>query len=261
VQIVTWNVNSLRIRLPRVRAWLERHQPDVLCLQETKCPNDQFPEAELEGLGYSVAFAGQTNGLNGVATLAKGELTDARLELPGHEEEPQRRFVSVKAGGLRVINVYVPNGQALGSDAFFFKLDWLSRLQMHLVGDHDPQEPLVLLGDFNIAPEDRDVGDPEAWRDRLHTSAHERQALTYLQRWGLKDALRVLRPEDEGLFSWFDYRDTFKAFREDRGLRIDLVYVTEPLVSRLAAVEIDLEERKGEQPSDHAPVVARFKEE
>lgn len=257
MDVVTWNVNSLRTRLPRVKAWLERRQPSVVCLQETKCPDAQFPREELEGLGYQLSFTGEQGGLNGVAILSRGAQEDVVDVLPGREDDAQRRFLSARVDGVRVINVYVPNGQQLGSDAFFFKLDWLGRLQRHLVERHDPQEPLILLGDFNIAPDDRDVWAPESFQDQLHCSAHERRALGYLGTWGLHDALRVLH-EEAGLFSWFDYRHTFKEFKQDQGLRIDLIYVTEPLVSRLQAVEIDLEERAGEQPSDHAPVTARF---
>ncbi|MCA8926357.1 MAG: exodeoxyribonuclease III [Planctomycetes bacterium] len=259
MQIVTWNVNSLRVRLERVQAWLARHQPDVLCLQETKCPDEQFPRAELEDLGYRVEFSGQ-KGLNGVAILSKAPLSDVAYALPGRDDDTQRRYLAATVDGVRVINVYVPNGQALGSEAFFYKLDWLGRLQRVLVSQHDPAEPLVLLGDFNIAPADRDVHDPVAWANRLHTSAHERAAVERLQSWGLKDALRELHPEQEGLFSWFDYRDGSgeEVVEKNQGIRIDLILATQPLVERLRDVRIDLEERRGDKPSDHAPVVADF---
>ncbi|MGE0707427.1 MAG: exodeoxyribonuclease III [Planctomycetota bacterium] len=256
--IATWNVNSLRARLPRVLAWLERHGPDVLALQETKCADEDFPRAELEGAGYQVAFAGEPRGLNGVALLTRRPLTDVRAVLPGREDDDQRRFLSGEVDGVRVIDVYVPNGQAIGSDAFFFKLDWLSRLSAHLREEHDPAQPLVLLGDFNITPDDRDVCDPAAWKNHLHCTAVERKMLGYLGAWGLKDALRELTAEG-GLFSWFDYRGTTRRLKRDEGLRIDLIYLTAPLAARLEAVEIDWEEREGERPSDHAPVVARLR--
>lgn len=257
--IVTWNVNSLRMRLERVRAWLAKHDPDVVCLQETKCKDADFPRAELEACGYQVVFSGQENGLNGVAILAKSAPSEVLDTLPGREDDDHRRFLSAQVDGVRVIDVYVPNGQSLGSDAFFYKLDWLGRLQAHLRGQHDPSEPLVLLGDFNITPDDRDVWDPQTWKDSIHCSPHERRALTYLQGWGLSDALR-LQTEEGGLFSWFDYRTTTKSLNKDEGLRIDLIYVTKPLAERLEEVRIDWEERAGEKPSDHAPVIATFRD-
>jgi len=254
VKIATWNVNSLRARLERVTAWLERQRPDVLCLQETKCPDEQFPSAAFEALGYEVAFAGEPGGLNGVATLSRCPLGPVRSELPGRADDAQRRFLAARCGELEVINVYVPNGQALGSDAFFYKLDWLSRLQAYLVGEREPTCPLVLLGDFNIAPDGRDVGVGEDSEGALHCSPHERRALGYLEAWGLRDALRV-RTDQAGIYSWFDYRETTRRFDPGRGLRIDLIYVTAPLVPRVADVAVDLEERAGERPSDHAPVL------
>jgi len=258
MRIVTWNVNSLRVRLERVVAWLQRHDPDVVCLQETKCPDDQFPRAELEALGYHLAIAGQ-KGLNGVAILSKQPLEDVADALPGRDDDEQKRYLAATVDGVRVINVYVPNGQALGSEAFFYKLDWLGRLQRVLVSQHDPAQPLVLLGDFNIAPEDRDVYDTTAWSNRLHTSTHERAAVERLQAWGLRDALREVESAG-GHFSWFDYRDGSgpEVVEKNQGIRIDLILATPPLVERLQGVRIDLEERRGEQPSDHAPVIADF---
>jgi exodeoxyribonuclease III len=265
MDIVTWNVNSLRVRLPRVLAWLEAHQPDVLCLQETKVSDDQFPRAEVEALGYQVATREQSSGrtgLNGVAILSRQPLEDVVTVLPGNDEDDQARFIAARTGGVDVVCVYVPNGQAVGVDAFFYKLDWLSRLQAFLVAERDPTAPLALLGDFNITPDDRDVYDPIAFKDRLHATAHERRAIGYLETWGLRDALRVLH-DDGGHFSWWDYRDTTQQVREDQGLRIDLILITEPLVQRLRAVSVDVVERRGEQlpdhkPSDHAPVTASF---
>ncbi len=257
MQIATWNVNSLRSRLDRVLAWLERHQVDVVCLQETKCADGQFPTAELEALGYHVACSGEARGRNGVATLSRAPLSGVERRLAGRDDDEQRRFLEATTGGVRVLNVYVPNGQAIGSEAFFYKLDWLSRLQAHLVADHDPGEPLVLLGDFNITPDDRDVWDAPARQGSLHCSEFERRALGYLQQWGLQDALR-LRTDEPGIYTWFDYRDTLHGFRGDRGLRIDMIYVTAPMAARLTDVRVDLEERAGEKPSDHAPVIATF---
>jgi exodeoxyribonuclease-3 len=259
LDIVTWNVNSLRARLDGVCAWVKKHQPDVLCLQETKCADPQFPKRELEELGYHVAFAGQPNGLNGVAMLAREPLEHVLLELPGNADDEHRRLVAAKVGGVFVIGVYVPNGKSVGSDDFFYKLDWLSRLQAYLVDQRSPTEPLVLMGDFNIAPDDRDV--PEGWEGGLHCTVHERRSLGYLEGWGLQDAQRIIS-DDPALYTWFDYRHTFKEFRSDTGMRIDLAYVTKPMAERLVAVEIDLAERASsasEKPSDHAPVTVRFR--
>lgn len=259
MRIATWNVNSLRSRLDRVVAWTQRHAPDVLCVQETKCTDAQFPRAELEALGYHVVCAGEPSGRNGVATLARAPLEDVERVLPGRDDDEQRRFLATTVSGVRVLNVYVPNGQAVASDAFFYKLDWLSRLQAYLVERCDPAQPLVLLGDFNIAPDDRDASNPEARRNTLHCTDHERRALGYLERWGLKDTLRELT-DTPGHYTWFDYRDTLHRLRKDRGLRIDLIYATAPMIARLEDVTIDVEERAGERPSDHAPVVATFRE-
>lgn len=260
LHIATWNVNSLRSRLERVKAWIERKNPTVLCLQETKCPDESFPREEFEAMGFHVAYAGQTNGLNGVAILSREPIMDVLAVLPGTDHDDQRRFLSLETCGVRVIDVYVPNGQSLGSDAFFYKMDWLTRLLSHLRKTHSPEEPLVLLGDFNIAPDDRDVHDPAAWEGRTHVSALERGSLGYLQAWGLEDVYRRLH-DDGGRFSWFDYRDTFKGFSTDRGLRIDLIYATATLAARVESVEIDLDERADScdsTPSDHAPVLASF---
>lgn len=255
--VATWNVNSLLARLDRVKAWIAEHQPAVLCLQETKCTDAKFPLAEFEALGYHAVFSGQANGLNGVALLARDEPEDVLLELPGPGGDDHRRFVGARVNGVFVIGVYVPNGKSLGSDDYFYKLDWLSRLQSYLVEQRRPDESLVLMGDFNIAPDERDV--PAAWEGGgLHCSKHERSALSYLAKWGLADAQRLLS-EEAGLYTWFDYRSTFKEFTAEVGLRIDLVYLTAPMQERLVAVEIDLKERAGEQPSDHAPVLTRFK--
>ncbi len=254
--VATWNVNSLLARLERVKAWISDHQPAVLCLQETKCTDAKFPVAEFEALGYYAVFAGQLNGLNGVALLAREKPQDVLLELPGPGDDDQRRLVAARVGDVFVIGVYVPNGKSLGSDDYFYKLDWLSRLQAYLVEHRKADENLVLVGDFNIAPDGRDV--PSTWEGGLHCSKHERSALSYLTNWGLKEALRILHDEP-GLYTWFDYRSTFKVFSADVGLRIDLVYVTPPMAERLVAIDIDLVERAGEQPSDHAPVVTRFK--
>lgn len=260
--VATWNINSLRARQDRLLAWLEKHGPDVLCLQETKLPDEQFPVAELARLGYRACFSGE-KGLNGVAIVTREEPREVERALPGRDDDTQRRYLAASVGGVRLICVYVPNGQTLGSDAFFYKLEWLARLQRHLVARYRADQPLLVMGDFNIAPDDRDVADPPAWKGRLHCTAHERRAIEYLNKWGLQDALRAKHPEG-GLFSWFDYRGALgqggrKQVEKNDGLRIDLILATAPLVARLEDVWIDLEERLGEKPSDHAPVLARFR--
>jgi len=259
VKIVSWNINSLRQRLHRVTAWLQQHDPDVVCLQETKCPDDQFPRQKLEDAGYRLAFTGE-KGLNGVAILSKHALEDVEVLLPGRDDDSQRRYIAATVDGVRVINVYVPNGQEVGSDAFFFKLDWLSRLQAHLRGTLDPSQPVCLVGDFNITPAEQDVSDAKAWEGGLHCTTHERRMIQFLLKWGFQDALRLRRP-DERVFTWFDYRDA-KAVEEGRGLRIDLSLITAPLVERLQDVTVDLVERGrsmgDDKPSDHAPLVTHL---
>ncbi|RMG08983.1 MAG: exodeoxyribonuclease III [Planctomycetota bacterium] len=255
--LATWNVNSLRARLDRVLSWLDRTRPDVLCLQETKCPDADFPREAFAAAGYRSAHAGQEDGLNGVAVLSREPLEGVVDLLPGNPSDTQRRFLSVRTSGVRVLCVYVPNGQAVGSEAYFYKLDWLSRLLAFLRERHRPDEELALLGDFNIAPDDRDVDDPARWEGGIHCTAHERRMLEHLQAWGLVDCQRALEPEARR-FTWFDYRSTYRGFSAAKGLRIDLIYATRPLVERLSELRVDLEERAGERPSDHAPVLARF---
>lgn len=259
MKIVSWNINSLRQRLHRVTAWLAAHDPDVVCLQETKCPDAQFPRDELEGAGYELAFTGE-KGLNGVAILSKHPLSDVETVLPGRDDDTQRRYVAATVAGIRVLNVYVPNGQSVGSDPFFFKLDWLSRLQAHLRQAHSPDQPICLVGDFNIAPAALDVHDVKAWEGGLHCTTHERKMIEFLLAWGFTDALRAKRP-DEPVYTWFDYRDA-NAVEEGRGLRIDLSLVTAPLVDRLSDVTVDLDERlrsdDDDKPSDHAPLITEL---
>lgn len=261
MNVVTWNVNSLRAHLDRVLAWLERHRPDVLCLQETKCTDAELPRADFERLGYHVAAASQP-ARNGVATLTRAPMTDVLGVLPGEETDDHARFVSGRLGETTVVNVYVPNGQGVATDAFFYKLAWLARLLSWLKTTQDAGKPLVLVGDFNICPADLDVYWPEAYRGRLHCTDHERKAIDHLRAWGLTDTLRHLHPDTPGLYTWFDY--TPKAFRKREGLRIDLILATKPLIERLTKVEIDCEERApkktGSKPSDHCPLIASFRD-
>ena len=252
VKIATWNVNSIRTRLPRLLAWLERRRPDVVCLQEIKVTDDLFPNAELEALGYRALVAGQQT-YNGVAILSRASATELARTLPGEGEDAQRRLLVAAVGGLRVVNVYGPNGQEVGSDKYAYKLDWYRRFRAFLEASASPAEPLVVCGDLNIAPEDRDVWDPEKWRGQIMFSDPERAVFRDLVAWGLRDSLR-LRREEGGLFTWWDYRAG--AFHRGWGLRIDHILLAPAVAARCTLVEIDRDERKGPKPSDHAPVVA-----
>lgn len=255
MRLVTWNVNSIRARLPRVLAFLERAEPDVLCVQETKVEDGAFPHAEFEAKGYFPTIHGQRT-YNGVAFLARTPPTDVRRGFPGDDAATaQARLIAGTFGGVRVVNVYVPNGEAVDSPKFPFKLDWMGKLRAYLDAHEDPKRPLVLCGDFNVAPEERDVYDPAALDGQVLFHPEERKALRHIAAFGLSDALR-LKTEESGLYTWWDYRGG--AFHRKMGLRIDHVLVTEPLVRACRAVTIDRDERKGPQPSDHAPVIADF---
>ena len=251
MRITTWNVNSIRARLNRVLNWLDAQQPDVICLQELKCLEEQFPFDGFDTLGYDLAIAGQKT-YNGVAVGARTRLEDVAGGLPWAEDDAARGLAA-SVEGVRVVSLYVPNGQKPGSDKYRYKLDWLAQLRGWLEAHASPDEPLVLCGDFNVAPDDRDVHDPEAWREQILCSTPEREHFQALLDWGLSDAFRHLTDEP-GHYTWWDFRT--RAFGRNAGLRIDHHLVTAPLLERLEAVEIDLEERGGggETPSDHAPV-------
>jgi len=254
VKIVTWNVNSIRARHDRLLALLERHQPDAVCLQETKVVEESFPFDALKDVGYSAAACGQKT-YNGVAVLARGGLEDPVLSFDDGVDDPQARMVAATVAGVRVISVYVPNGRSVGSEAYDYKLEWLGRLLRFIEKTSSPDQPLVVAGDFNVAPGDLDVHDPEGWRDGILCSDAERAALSRLMSWGLTDAFRSLYP-DKVAYSWWDYRQL--GFPKNRGLRIDHLLMTEPLFARCKAVEVDREERKGKGASDHAPVLAEL---
>jgi len=254
VRIATWNVNSVRARLPRVEAWLDEWRPDLLCLQETKVVDTDFPVEPFQARGYQVECFGQKT-YNGVALIGRaafGELGDVVRGLPGDPPEADRRLIGATYGGVRVIDVYVPNGTEVGSERFAYKLAWFGRLRALLERTRRPTDPVLICGDFNVAPEDRDVHDPELWRGHLLFHPDEHAALRDLVAWGLSDAFR-LHEQAGGHYSWWDYRGG--AFHKGEGLRIDLILVTEPLVHRCRRVVIDRNARKGPQPSDHAPVV------
>ena len=253
MKIATWNVNSLRVRLPHVLQWLEAAQPDVLAIQETKTVDEQFPLAELEAAGYNAVFAGQKT-YHGVAILSKSLATDVVTAIPDLDD-PQRRILAATIDGVRVVNLYVVNGAEVGSDKYAYKLDWLAKVTAWLQQQAALYPQLVVLGDFNIAPEDRDVHDPVAWGDGILCSPAERVALQAIQALGLSDTFRQFTQPDKS-FSWWDYRGG--GFRRNHGLRIDLILASKPLADACQSCVIDREPRTWEKPSDHTPVVAEF---
>jgi exodeoxyribonuclease-3 len=254
MKIATWNVNSLKVRLPQVRDWLAANSPDVLCLQETKLTDDNFPAEAIEASGYHAVYAGEKT-YNGVAVLSRRPLSDVVTDPPGLDD-PQRRVLGASVDGLRLLNVYVVNGQEVGSEKYAWKLEWIARVGHYLESQLRDHDHLVVLGDFNIAPEDRDVHDPEAWREQILCSTPEREALKSLLALGLVDTFRLFEQEERS-FSWWDYRAA--AFRRNLGLRIDLILASQRVASRCTACRIDTAPRRLERPSDHAPVIAEFK--
>jgi len=253
MKISSWNVNSLNVRLPQVLQWLASEQPDVLALQETKLSDDKFPATEIEAAGYRVAYAGQKT-YNGVALLSKKPLEDVITDIPGLDDE-QRRILGATIDGVRVLNLYVVNGQEVGSDKYAYKLDWLARVHDYLQSDLKDHSDYVVLGDFNIAPDDADVYDPEAWRERILCSTLERKALQRMVDLGLRDSFRLFEQEEK-IFSWWDYRQN--AFKRNMGLRIDLILASEAMARRCRRSAVDRVPRGWERPSDHAPVMAEF---
>jgi exodeoxyribonuclease-3 len=253
MRVVTWNVNSLRARLERVEEWLREVQPDVLCMQETKLADDAFPALTFEALGYECEHHGQGQ-WNGVAILSKVGLDDVVANFAaGIEPDPDARIITATCGGVRVTNCYVPNGRALDDDHYRYKLSWLDRLRAHLVADTDPGADVIVTGDFNIAPEDRDVYDPAKFVGATHVSEPERERLRALLHWGLVDLFRHQHPDAESVYSWWDYRAG--DFHQGRGLRIDLVLGSRSVTDRLEWSTVDRNARKGQSPSDHAPVI------
>jgi exodeoxyribonuclease-3 len=255
MKIASWNVNSLNVRLPHLEQWLAAARPDVVALQETKLEDARFPDTEIAAMGYRSVFSGQKT-YNGVAILARmdaaggGVLADVQAGMPGFEDE-QKRVLAATVNGVRIVDVYVVNGQSVGSDKYAYKLRWLDALHAWLADEIARHPRLVLLGDFNIAPDERDVHDPAQWNeDHILTSRAERDALDRLHALGLHDAFRALNP-DERVFSWWDYRQF--AFRRNLGLRIDLTLVSDALRADCIAAGVDKEPRGWERPSDHAP--------
>jgi exodeoxyribonuclease-3 len=252
MRLATWNVNSLKVRLPRVEEWLADVQPDVVCMQETKLADDAFPALTFGALGYECAHYGQGQ-WNGVAILSKVGLEDVATNFAdGGEPDPDARIISARCGGIDVTSVYVPNGRSLDNPHYEYKLRWLAQLKRHVAARATPDQPVIVTGDFNIAPTDADVYDPSKFVDATHTSPAERELLADLCSWGLVDLFRAQHDEDK-IYSWWDYRAG--DFHQGRGLRIDLVLGSAPVVERLAWTVIDRNARKGQSPSDHAPVI------
>ena len=253
MKIATWNVNSLKVRLPHVLDWLAAQAPDVLCLQETKLEDKAFPFAELEAAGYRAIHNGQKT-YNGVAILSRPEMTEVSRDIPALDD-PQKRIIAATVAGVRIICAYIPNGSEVGSDKYAYKLRWLEALQGWLKEElaHHPQ--LALLGDYNIAPEDRDVHDPAAWKDLVLCSEPERTAFRNLTTMGLVDAFRLFEQAEKS-FSWWDYR--MLGFRRNAGLRIDHILLSAPLAAKCTLCVVDKAPRKLERPSDHAPVIAEI---
>jgi exodeoxyribonuclease-3 len=253
MRIATWNVNSLRVRLGHVLDWLATAQPDALALQETKLPDENFPAAAFREAGYEVAFAGQKT-YNGVALVSRTPLTEILTELPGYPD-PQRRVLAGTLGNVRIFNLYVPNGESTASEKYQYKLRWLAALRAALADELARHPQLIALGDFNIAPADRDVHDPQLWAGKVLCSEPEREALRTLLALGFGDAFRLFDQPD-GSFSWWDYRAA--AFRRGMGLRIDLILTSPAMSAHCRSCRIDPSPRALERPSDHAPVVAEF---
>lgn len=255
MKITTWNVNSIRVREERLLRWLATHSPDVLCLQETKVVDDAFCHVSVTDGGYKTAVHGQKT-YNGVALLSPAEPQDVRCGLDDDEEDdPQARLIAATVQGIRVLSAYVPNGSTVDSPKYQYKIRWLKRLKAYLERHHTPDEPLVVCGDLNIAPEERDVRNPDRWQGTVLYNAEMTELLDDLKSWGLTDAFRATNPEP-GLYSWWDYRRL--AFPKNDGLRIDHILATRPVADRCKAAWIDRDERKGKQPSDHAPVVVEL---
>ncbi|MFM9970219.1 MAG: exodeoxyribonuclease III [Burkholderiales bacterium] len=251
MRLATWNVNSLKVRLPHLLDWLAKQQPDVLCIQETKTEDAKFPRAEIEATGYKVAFFGQKT-YNGVAIVSREEPAAVQLGIPGFDDE-QKRVIAATILGTRIVCAYVPNGQAVDSDKYQYKLRWLAAFEAWLAKEISAHPGLAVLGDYNIAPADEDVHDPAAWKDQVLCTVPERAAFQRLLGLGFKDSFRLF-PQAEKSFSWWDYR--MMAFRRKMGVRIDHILLSTSLATRCTACVIDVEPRKLERPSDHAPVFA-----
>ena len=254
MKIASWNVNSLRVRLEHVLQWLETAKPDILVLQETKMTDDQFPEEAIRAAGYEVVFSGQKT-YNGVAVLSKVAPQNVLFDLPGLED-PQRRIVAAQIGDIQVLDLYVVNGSEVGSEKFAYKLDWLEKVTTWVEAQLEQNKKFIILGDFNIAPTDRDVHNPKSWHEKILCSTPERNALKKILNLGFVDSFRMFEQDDE-IWSWWDYRSG--GLENNRGLRIDLVLSSNLLAEQCTACYVDKVPRTWERPSDHAPVIAEYR--
>ncbi|AOV15661.1 exodeoxyribonuclease III [Acidihalobacter aeolianus] len=255
LKVASWNVNSLNVRLPHVLQWLDSEKPDIVGLQETKLQDEKFPYRAFVDQGYEAVYSGQKT-YNGVALLAKQghELRKVLTDIP-NMEDPQRRIIAAEIAGIRILNLYVVNGQAVGTDKYDYKLDWLERVTAFIEADMKKYPKYMIMGDFNIAPDDADVHDPEAWKDQILCSSPERAALDGIKELGFKDTFRLFEQKPQS-FSWWDYRAA--AFRRNIGLRIDLLLASDQLATSCTGSWVDREPRTWERPSDHAPVICEF---
>lgn len=255
MKIATWNVNSINIRLEQVLKWLETTGTDVLCLQETKCVDEKFPFEEINNIGYNVAFVGQKS-YNGVAILSKHEIKDVQKNFHDDALDAPKRLIAATIKDIRIVNTYIPNGTELWTDKFTFKLDWLQRLRRMFDETCDKDKNVLLCGDFNVAPDERDVWNVGFWEGKLHFTKPERAAIHHVKQWGFVDVFRQMNG-DAKEFSWWNYREG--AFFKNQGLRIDHIWTSPKLAEKCVACWIDRKPRGAERPSDHTPVVAEFK--
>ncbi|HYJ91810.1 MAG TPA: exodeoxyribonuclease III [Pyrinomonadaceae bacterium] len=254
MKIATWNVNSINARMPHLLGWLAEAQPDVVCVQETKCVDEGFPYQELHDAGYLSAFYGQKS-YNGVAILSKYDLDDVQKNFPDDDDESPKRLIAATIKGVRIVNTYIPNGTELWTDKFTFKLDWIQRLRKYFDATCDHNGYVLLCGDFNVAPEESDVWNVGAWEGKLHFTKTERAAMHYVKQWGFVDVFRKLNGNVKE-FSWWNYREG--AWQRNHGLRIDHIWTSPALAEKCAACWIDKSPRALEKPSDHTPVIAEF---
>lgn len=254
MKIATWNVNSINIRMPQLTAWLETAQPDVVCFQETKCVDENFPADALKAAGYESAFMGQKS-YNGVAIISKFPITDVQRNFLDDDDDSPKRMIAGTVSGIRIVNTYIPNGTELGTDKFTFKLDWLLRLRRYFDTGSSPENDVLLCGDFNVAMEDLDVWSVPQWEGKLHFTIPERAAMYNVKQWGFVDLFRKMNGSAQE-FSWWNYREG--AWQRNRGLRIDYIWTTPSLAEKCTSCVIDKSPRSQEKPSDHAPVIAEF---
>ncbi len=254
IKVATWNVNSVKARLERLLAWLKKAEPDVVCLQELKVPDSNFPADELAEAGYHAAVHGQRT-YNGVAILSREEISDISSGMGDSVDDPQARVIRASTYGIEVVSVYVPNGREVGSDKWDYKLEWLARFRKYLDENLSKSHMVAIGGDFNVAPDERDVANPDKWRQSVLCHEGGRESLRSLIDWGLVDTVR-LHHHGDGPYSWWDYRRL--AFPKGDGLRIDHVLATKKLSQACVDAYVDRDERKGKKPSDHAPVIAEF---